>query len=323
MLPTDRITFLQITDNKPAKYFNKLYAKNILHEVRKICKKTQIDIIHLLTTDYTCSLIMPQLKKISAVYFTVHDFLPHESAHANKKGNLILHYITWGVRRNMKTADYLVTNSKNQLSMIKEAYPLKNIFYYPFPSLVTESVLNGDKKCPESADVGKYILFFGNIQKYKGVEYLHSAFANNKNLCEYKLVIAGNGFIYFPHDNDPRIIFINRYIKDDEIKLLFEKASCVVYPYISATQSGVLTLAFRFQTPALVSDIPFFRENSDNECCLFFEPANATDLSKKLETMLFDTDLAKMKNAQKEFYDRNYSQEASVAYIESIYQQEN
>ena len=42
---------------------------------------------------------------------------------------------------------------------------------------------------------------------------------------------------------------INRYIKDSEVAYLYQHAQCVVYPYISATQSGVLSLAFYYQTP--------------------------------------------------------------------------
>lgn len=54
------------------------------------------------------------------------------------------------------------------------------------------------------------------------------------------------------------VIMINRYIKDTEIRYMYEQAACVVYPYISATQSGVLSLAFYFRTPTLTSDVPFF-----------------------------------------------------------------
>jgi glycosyltransferase involved in cell wall biosynthesis len=103
------------------------------------------------------------------------------------------------------------------------------------------------------------------------------------------------------------------------VKSLFKQAACVVYPYISATQSGVLTLAYKFQTPALVSDIPFFRESSTGNCCLFFKRADTSDLSEQLETLLFGTDISEMKVAQKEYYDNNYSENAVVSSIETIY----
>jgi glycosyltransferase involved in cell wall biosynthesis len=151
------------------------------------------------------------------------------------------------------------------------------------------------------------------------VEYLYEAFKSNENLIDYKLVIAGKGAIYFPHTNDSRVVFINRFIEDEEIKSLFIGASCVVYPYISATQSGVLAFAYQFQTLALVSNIPFFREVSNEKCCLFFQPSNKDDLSKKLEQLLFQTDRKEMKSAQKAYYEDNYSDHALVTSIEKIY----
>jgi glycosyltransferase involved in cell wall biosynthesis len=103
------------------------------------------------------------------------------------------------------------------------------------------------------------------------------------------------------------------------VKGLFKKAACIVYPYISATQSGVLTLAYKFQTPALVSDIPFFRESSAGNCCLFFKRADTADLSDQLETLLFSTDISGIKAVQKDYYDKNYSENAIISSIETIY----
>ena len=202
---------------------------------------------------------------------------------------------------------------------MKTSYPGKTLHYHPFPSLITDSISNGVKICPEISDLKNYILFFGNIDQYKGVDLLYNTFRDNQNLSGHKLVIAGNGNLYFPHVKDSRTLFINRYIKDEEVAMLFKRAACVVYPYISATQSGVLTLAYKFQTPVLASDLPFFKENSTAYSCLFFKRTDKTDLSDKLEKLLFETDSNRMKAAQKDFYEQNYSQEALTLSIESIY----
>jgi glycosyltransferase involved in cell wall biosynthesis len=318
-LPENKISFLHVPHNRFKKYINKIYAYRILREAEKICHNTEIDIIHLLTGDYTCSRIISRLKNLAEVYYTVHDLQVHEKAFKNIKERMSLYYMQWGVKHNMKQAKNLATNSKNQYCSIKELYPQKNIYFHTFPPLITDSILSGNNICPEIKNMDKYILFFGNIEKYKGVEYLYSAFKNNNNLFGYQLVIAGNGNIYFPHANDAGIIFINRYIKDDEIKSLFKRAICVVYPYISATQSGVLTLAYKFRTPALISDIPFFKENANEDCCRFFNCADTNDLSKKLEAMLFDTDLESIKTAQKNYYEEHYSKNTIRSSIEAIY----
>jgi glycosyltransferase involved in cell wall biosynthesis len=318
-VPAGKISFLKCSGDRFRRYADKIYPVKILREAKRICREHDIDVIHLLTVDYTCTFIVPQLKKKAAVYYTVHDFTPHESAPKKIMKRLIDLYIRAGVVRNIKQADNLVTNSKNQYGAIKTSHPGKNVYYHLFPSLITGTIIDGNSTCSELYHTEKYILFFGNIDKYKGVNYLYDAFRNNGKLSEYTLVIAGMGNIRFPHSDDPRIIFINRYIRDDEIKNLYERAACVVYPYLSATQSGVLTLAYRFRTPALVSDIPFFRESSAGDCCLFFKRADVTDLSNQLETLLFGTDISRMKAAQKEYYDKNYSENAIVSSIETIY----
>jgi glycosyltransferase involved in cell wall biosynthesis len=316
----EKISFLKISPGGWRKKADKIYPLKILQEAKRMCKAHRVDVIHLLTVDYTCALIVPQLKKIAEVYYTVHDFMPHESAFKTIRERVMSAYIRLGVESNMKRIDNLATNSNDQYDMIKKAYPGKKVYCHVFPSLITGSIIDGNEVCPELRDAGKYILFFGNIDKYKGVKYLYDAFVNNDRLSGYKLVIAGRGAIYFPHScSEPRVVFLNRYIKDEEVKALFRQAACVVYPYLSATQSGALTLAYCFRTPVIASDIPFFRKSAAGDSCLFFKSADAADLSRKLETLLFETDLSRMKAAQKEYYDKYYSEDAAVSSLKTIY----
>jgi glycosyltransferase involved in cell wall biosynthesis len=317
--PAERIVFLKIPGNRICKYYNKIYPYPILREAKRIHKQHGIDIIHLLTADYTCSAIIAGLKKSGEIYYTVHDVIPHEKRLRKIKDQFYFRYMKWGVKSQMNQAQNLVTNSKEQYLLIQKMYPEKNLYFHPFPSLISDALLKGKATCPEIEKISRYILFFGNIEKYKGVEYLYRAFRNNRQFSDYKLVIAGSGNIHFANEKDSQVIFINRYIKDEEIRELFKQAACVVYPYLSATQSGVLTLAYQFQTPALVSDIPFFREVSNKDCCLFFRPADVEDLADKLEVLLFHTDPETMKAAQKAYYEQNYSEEALIASIEAIY----
>ena len=318
-LPAEHIRFLRMPNNLLKRILYKLYAGHILKEVKKISKSRHIDVIHLLTVEYTCATIVRQLQKIGCLYYTVHDVVPHERVYTGIKEYFFSIYMRLAVKYIMRKADCLVTNSHNQCQLIKNMYPNKKTYYQPFPPLITDSILTGNKSCPEIASLYGYILFFGCIDKYKGIEYLYEAFVNNEKLRDYKLVIAGKGPVYFPYTDDPRIVFINRYIEEEEVKSLFTRASCVVYPYISATQSGVLTIACQFQTPALVSDIPFFREITDEKCCLFFKPADTRDLSEKLERLLFHTDINEMKSAQQTFFENNYAENAVLASIENIY----
>lgn len=48
---------------------------------------------------------------------------------------------------------------------------------------------------------------------------------------------------------------INRYIRDEEMLWLFHHARSVVLPYIEATQSGVIPIAYKFGVPVIVSNV--------------------------------------------------------------------
>lgn len=103
-----------------------------------------------------------------------------------------------------------------------------------------------------------YFLFFGRIDKYKGISNLLRAYRNvSSNVLP--LVIAGGGCFT---DEENRLIegcnnltVINRYIYDEEMKWLLHHMSVAVLPYIEATQSGIIPLAYLFGKPVMVSNV--------------------------------------------------------------------
>ena len=181
--------------------------------------------------------------------------------------------------------------------------------FHSFPSLVTREIIDGHEIPAELKNQSKpYFLFFGRIEEYKGIHLLYQAFMESSELQEkIKLVIAGGGQIGFERQaNDNQVIFLNRYIKDSEIAYLYQHAACVVYPYISATQSGVLSLAFYYQVPVLASDVPFFKGIiGKSETGLLFENGNVEDLQQQLLKLL-SMNVKEMKARQKSYYENNY-----------------
>lgn len=102
-----------------------------------------------------------------------------------------------------------------------------------------------------------YILFFGRIDKYKGIENLLKAYA--KYAGKYKLVIAGNGKLSLSEEDlikkEPRVTLINRYIEDCEMLWLFENSKALILPYLEATQSGIIPIAYKYSKPVVVSSV--------------------------------------------------------------------
>ena len=109
-----------------------------------------------------------------------------------------------------------------------------------------------------------YLLFFGFIRAYKGLDWLLEAFADPRMAgLPVKLIIAGE----FYEDGQPyadlmarlnlqdRVVLRTDFIADDEVKYYFGACDLVVQPYKSATQSGVTQIGYHFGKPMLVTDV--------------------------------------------------------------------
>ncbi|MDR1156559.1 MAG: glycosyltransferase [Bacteroidales bacterium] len=118
-------------------------------------------------------------------------------------------------------------------------------------------------KLPED---GRYILFFGLIRDYKGLDLMLDAWANlrqNKQTEGKKLIIAGEFYTnktkYLQQIEclgiGEDVLLHDRFIRDEEVKYYFSAADMVVQPYKSATQSGVTQIAYQFETPMIVTNV--------------------------------------------------------------------
>ena len=110
----------------------------------------------------------------------------------------------------------------------------------------------------------QYMLFFGLVRAYKGLDLLLDAFGKVKDqLPNLQLIIAGEFYedeekyraqLYFNKLND-RVIIHNDFIADADLRKYFGAADLIVQPYKTATQSGVTQVAFHFEKPMLVTNV--------------------------------------------------------------------
>ncbi len=128
----------------------------------------------------------------------------------------------------------------------------------------------------------RFILFFGFIREYKGLDLLLRAMAEQcvRDLG-VKLIVAGEFYEsekpYFDliHQLEigDKITFHSHFISDDEVKYYFSAASLVVQPYRSATQSGVTQVAYHFNKPMIVTNVGGLAEIvPDGVCGYVVEP---------------------------------------------------
>lgn len=115
----------------------------------------------------------------------------------------------------------------------------------------------------------KYILFFGIIREYKGLDLLLEAFASPTiKESDIKLIIAGEYYtdkspyqqLIKEHGLEDSVIQVERFIPDSEVKNYFCASDLVVQPYKTATQSGVTQIAYHFNKPMIVTDVGGLKE---------------------------------------------------------------
>lgn len=318
----DKSYFYKRANSKINKIIDLLPIRPKWHNiVIDICKKHDINIVHFINSPGDVSLIK-SLESYGIKYVsTLHDLHPHESKKAWYKEfrNKLMNKQTY---KNFIYSKNVITNSNIQYKELEQKYKDKNIFYHSFPSLVSINIKEGRDVSEELNGLNKpYILFFGRIEEYKGISLLYKVFTETPDLYEhYYLVIAGKGTFSFERcSNEKNVIIINRYIKDTEIGNMYQNAACVVYPYISATQSGVLSLAYYYKTPILVSDVPFFKDSiQQSKAGLLFKNGDLNDLKTKL-LQLLNLDTKVMANNGLKYYNLNYDGESIKNKLNIIY----
>jgi glycosyltransferase involved in cell wall biosynthesis len=164
-------------------------------------------------------------------------------------------------------------------------------------------ILGGRPEPPELSERGNpehRILAFGKWGTYKRLELLIEAFQSlSAEMPNVRLIVAGGNHPQTPGyvesvaermKDDSRVEFTG-YVAEDDIPILFRRASVLVLPYSSATgASGVAHLACEFGVPIISAGIDDFREMAFDEGLAvgFYETGNAQSLALELQHLLGD-----------------------------------
>lgn len=212
-------------------------------------KKNEYNIVHLTTAPpYTYWMLYAFRKKM---VLTVHDPIPHSSDQS---------YFTELWRKiAFRAIRNLILLNQSQREPFLKRYKLnednKRLFVsslgpYSYLQLFDDGRLSNNND---------YILFFGNILSYKGLDYLFPAMVElHQRMPNVNLIVAGSGKYYFdlkPYEQLDYFDIRNRYIPDDELAILIRDCKFVVVPYVDATQSGVIMSAFAFCKPCVVTNV--------------------------------------------------------------------
>jgi glycosyltransferase involved in cell wall biosynthesis len=136
-----------------------------------------------------------------------------------------------------------------------------------------EQKIISTKKDLDFDENSKLLLFFGYVRKYKGLDLLLNALAELiKKDSSYKLLVAGEFYDdeKFYREKveslnlNAHVKLLDDFIPNEEVSKYFEPSDLVVLPYRSATQSGILNLAYGFLKPVLVTNVGGLAEFVDN-----------------------------------------------------------
>ncbi len=84
---------------------------------------------------------------------------------------------------------------------------------------------------------------------------------------------------------------IKKYITDEMLASLMAHSSSVILPYVEASQSGVIPMAYQFKKPVVVSDMPGLTENVlESETGFIFKAGNSNDLYNNLKSIAIQGD---------------------------------
>ncbi len=142
----------------------------------------------------------------------------------------------------------------------------------------------------------EYILFFGRISPYKGIELLLKAMLKVHELYPHiNLIVAGSGKFDFDIGKYAALNYVeirNRFIPTEELAELIDASKFVVCPYTDATQSGVIMSCYAFNKPVIASDVGGLSEMvKHRETGLLVTPSDVNKLTQAIIELLSNDNL--------------------------------
>jgi len=223
--------------------------------------------------------------------------------------------------------DSAVAMSKKVLHDLQTIFPNKTVAnhsqYHAHPLYDNFGAkINREEACKQlNLDPNRsYLLFFGFIRNYKGLDLLLEAMALLPETCKnIDLIVAGEFYedslpytdIIAKHGLENRIHLHTKFIPNDDVRIYFSAADVVAQPYRSATQSGVSQVAYHFEVPMIITNVGGLSELVPHgKAGLVCEPT-AEGLSEAIVSIFEGQNIPQMKENLKELK-KQFSWESMV-----------
>lgn len=162
----------------------------------------------------------------------------------------------WLMKKQLAVSDRLITHDHQQRQLLKKLFEDKPTAAHPLPTTPAEQP---DRRSPNRRELS--VLFFGFVRPYKGLEVALRALSTTKN-CDISMVVAGEFWTSVAEARAliktlgiaKRVTLKPRFIEEWEVAQHFRLADVVVLPYHKVTSSAVLSQAYNYRVPVIVSN---------------------------------------------------------------------
>jgi glycosyltransferase involved in cell wall biosynthesis len=231
-----------------------LTASRLVKEIRRF----NPDVIHFQQGQIVFNFALTLLRSYPLV-MTIHDPRFHIGDRESQRTP------QWVMDFGFRRADRVIVHGEALKRQAVEAVGLRAERVHVIPHVGTGHI----EPPAANKDDGKTILFFGRIWDYKGLTYLIQAEPIiTQEVPGARIVIAGTGDNFEQYrrmmTNPDRFVVHNRFISRTERDELFRESTIVALPYIEATQSGVIPLAYSHAKPVVATNVGALTEAVDD-----------------------------------------------------------
>ena len=224
--------------------------------------------------------------------------------------------------------DSFIVLSKKVENELLSFVPEAKYKYSPHPiySIFNNTLSKEQAKAELKLATKKVLLFFGLIREYKGLDILINAMEKIKTeLEDYTLLIVGECY-----ENENKYTDLIKkagitdnvkchysFIPDNEVGKYFSAADVVVLPYKTASQSGIVQIAYHFDTPVIVSNVGGLPEIVDEGKTGYCVEPNSNAFAKAIKAFYENDNISEM-NSNISQYKSQFSWDAMVKAIEKL-----
>jgi len=264
------------------------------HKIKKLIKAEKPAIIHFqwpLSARFDPKFIKILQKGGIKIVYTAHNILPHEVLAKHKKI----------YNRIYRTVDKIIVHAEqNKIELIQGFnIPKEKIEVIPHGNFIEVAKLNPELTKFEARQIlglernAFYILFFGNIRPYRGLDILLKAMVYLKNIPRIKLIVAGQmkevsiceDLVDLLRIRDA-ITFYLEYIPLRYVGQYFYASDVAIFPYRKIYQSGAIHMAYAFRRPVISTKVGGIPEIVDNgKSGLLIPPEDPKILAKAILKM--------------------------------------